>query len=104
MGPQHLHGFSQSKGWVQVPVPSKNCWEQYDSILEHLRNSISGTDFVVLFAGSMTSNVLIDDMFAIGPANTYIDVGSVFDPYAGVQSRAYHRELASDPLKGIELR
>lgn len=102
VGPQHLYEFSEAKGWAHISVPSKNCWEQYDSILERLQEEVSGAGLVVLFAASMMSNVLIDDMYASWPANTYLDVGSVLDPYAGVCSRAYHKELNSDPLRGID--
>lgn len=96
VGPEHLHAFSKSKGWSHQRVPAKDCWAEYTEILHHLENSISDSGDVVLFCASMMSNVLIDDLFRLAPENTYIDAGSVFDPYTGVISRAYHKELDSD--------
>jgi hypothetical protein len=46
---------------------------------------------VVLLAASMMSEVLIDD-FA-DHHHTFIDIGSVLDPYCGIKSRRYHHKL-----------
>jgi len=93
VGPQHLRGFSESKGWRYQPVPGHDCWTAYEETLERLKSSTPGSGGVVLLCASMMSNVLLDDLFTLNPANTYIDTGSLFDPYAGVISRPYHEEL-----------
>jgi hypothetical protein len=93
VGPEHLRKLSESKGWEHVLVSPQNCWTEYNEITRLLRDAVSGSGDVVLFCASMMSNVLIDDLYNENPANTYIDVGSVFDPLVGVNSRHYHSEL-----------
>jgi len=44
----------------------------------------------------MMSEVLIDQLSY--SENTFIDCGSVFDPYVGVKSRRYHHKLANANL------
>jgi hypothetical protein len=43
----------------------------------------------------MMSNVLIDDLHPIAEVVgvTLLDMGSIFDPYVGVNSRSYHNKL-----------
>jgi len=44
---------------------------------------------VYLFAASMAANVMIHNLFEeLGESNSLIDVGSLFDIYAGVKSRS----------------
>jgi len=93
VGAEHLRGFSESKGWRYQPVPAHDCWTAYEETLEGLKSSIPSSGGVLLFCASMMSNVLLDDLYTLNPANTYIDTGSLFDPYAGVISRLYHEEL-----------
>lgn len=93
VGPEHLRGFTESKGWGFQPVPAQDCWTAYEETLERLKSTIPGPGGVVLLCASMMSNVLLDDLFELDPTITYIDTGSLFDPYAGVISRPYHEEL-----------
>lgn len=86
VGANHLKGF---KGWKHIEIPTKNCWLSYDKTLIELEETIKEDD-VVLFCASMMSNVLIDEL---NGRATLIDMGSVFDPYAGVNSRTYHKTL-----------
>lgn len=95
VGPEHLRPLSRQMGWTHHAIPAENCWQRYGEVGESLRLATSGSSgVVVLFCASMMSNVLIDDLHRLNPANTYIDVGSVFDPYVGVNSRDYHDDLA----------
>jgi len=75
-----------------VSIPDKNCWLSYPSVRERLlRNIIPHT--VILYCASMMSNVLIDDLYGM-EYTTQIDCGSVFDPYAGRNSRSYMKKLS----------
>jgi hypothetical protein len=102
VGPGHLHELSEAREWTHHTVPSRKCWTQYSEIRELLKGSIPAADGVVLFCASMMSNVLIDDLYRFNSANTYIDAGSVFDPYAGIDSRAYQRGLGQEATRQIE--
>lgn len=90
VGPAHLSSFwSQC---VHIVIPSTNCWMEYESVRQQIEFHIDGVNnAVVLLAASMMSEVLIDD-FA-DHHHTFIDIGSVLDPYVGVKSRRYHHKL-----------
>jgi hypothetical protein len=89
VGPSHLSQFFNA---VHIVIPEKNCWREYENVRQQIQFHIDGVrGAVVLLAASMMSEVLIDD-FSEEP-HTFIDVGSVFDPYCGVKSRKYHHKL-----------
>jgi hypothetical protein len=98
--PHHLP-MAEERRWRFVEVPYGDCWPQYESILARLDSLAADDDTVFLLCASMTANVLLDDLHTRNPRNTYIDLGSVFDPHVGVKSRDYHHQLDPDPLKGI---
>lgn len=90
VGPAHLASIFES--CVHVVTPSVNCWLEYKAIRQQIEFHIEGVNnAVVLLAASMMSEVIIST-FEDHP-HTFIDVGSVFDPYAGVNSRKYHYKL-----------
>lgn len=103
VGAPHHHQLADERSWKFVEVAYGDCWPQYESLRNSLEPHAAADDIVFLFCASMTANVLIDDLYALNPRNTYIDVGSVFDPYVGVTSRTYHKELSSNPLRGIDV-
>ena len=76
-----------------IVISERNCWLEYKDILKRLRATIT-KDVVILYAASMGSEVLIDDIYnEYGDTVTQIDVGSAFDPYSGIKSRSYHHKL-----------
>lgn len=90
VGPVHLAGFFVN--CVHIVVPNQNCWLEYENVRQQIEFHVDGVNnAVVLLAASMMSEVLIDD-FA-DHHHTFIDIGSVLDPYCGVKSRRYHHKL-----------
>lgn len=90
VGPLHLSRFFAN--CVHILIPSVNCWTEYEKTRQQIEFHCDGVDnAVVLLAASMMSEVLIDD-FADHP-HTFIDIGSVLDPYCNVFSRTYHYKL-----------
>lgn len=76
-----------------VGIPDKNCWLAKDTIMRHIEKSISYVD-IVLFSAGMPSNVMIHELYRVyGKNKTLLDMGSVFDPYAGRTTRSYHKKL-----------
>lgn len=73
-----------------VDIPLKDCWMSYHKTLIELRSN-TYLDSVILYAASMMTNVLIDDLYDIDL--TQIDCGSVFDPYVNRHTRTYHKNL-----------
>lgn len=64
----------------------------------HLLHEISGfinkndiKDYIFLFFSGPLSNVMSHQLYKMNPNNTYIDMGSVFDPiFYGKKTRLYH--------------
>jgi hypothetical protein len=90
VGPSHLRKVSP----YFIEVPPVNCWTHFwqtvDNIMHELIYSKKGMACVSLCA-SMMSEVIIHEFRHSG--HTFIDLGSVLDPYAGVKSRRYHHKL-----------
>lgn len=90
VGPIHLDAFFAN--CVHIAIPSVNCWLEYEKIRQQIEFHVDGVNnAVVLLAASMMSEVLIDDFADYH--HTFIDIGSVLDPYVGVKSRRYHYKL-----------
>jgi len=101
VGPPHLHSFAVEKAWLFAEVAYGDCWPQYEALKRLLAPWARVDGVIFLFCASMTSNVLIDDLHKANPRNTYIDVGSVFDPFVGIASRVYH-DAIRDALPMVE--
>lgn len=71
-------------------INKENCWLNYIDDSELLKY----TEFdIYLFCAGMMSNVIIDDLYNHNPDKIYLDCGSVFDPYVGLNTRGYHKEI-----------
>jgi hypothetical protein len=90
VGPPHLTNFFPQ--CVNLLIPSINCWLEYENIRQQIEFHTDGVNnAVVLLAASMMSEVLINDFADYH--HTFIDIGSVLDPYCNVRSRRYHHKL-----------
>lgn len=76
-----------------IEIPYSNVWKYKEKLLELLKSSIDENHKIYLFSAGMATNVFIHEMWSINKENTYIDVGSVFDPYVGRKTRSYHHNL-----------
>lgn len=90
VGPAHLADFFRE--CVHIVIPNQNCWTEYEAVRQQIEFHVEGiNNAVVVLCASMMSEVLID-WFA-DHHHTFIDAGSVFDPYCRVISRKYHHKL-----------
>jgi len=77
-----------------IEIPTSNVWQKYDNVLGQIKNIISeDVHKTFLFSAGMATEVFIDDLWTYNQKNTYVDVGSVFDPYVGKTTRSYHKRL-----------
>ena len=97
-----------------IPIPM-NAWRHYHTILDQCLSYIrehKPEGFCFIFAAGPVTNILIHQLHALSPHNTYIDVGSTFDKAMGLTlvDRCYHspfnwKSLAScywsSPVKGM---
>ena len=94
VGPGYLYRIAKTPSRF-YEIESKNCWKHRALILADLSNILDNkTDIVVLISAGMAANYLVDELHKIyGNQHTFIDAGSVFDPYCGVNSRKYHSQI-----------
>lgn len=78
---------------THIETPYKNSWLVKETILEKIRNTFDKNHKIYLFSCGMLTNYFIDVLWKENNKNTYIDVGSVFDPYVGRKTRSYHKKL-----------
>tara|TARA_R110002153_G_scaffold20161_6_gene68587 strand:+ start:5141 stop:5767 length:627 start_codon:yes stop_codon:yes gene_type:complete len=77
-----------------IEIPPNNVWTQRNDLLEKINKTIDKDKHkVYLFSAGMATNVFIDKLWKLNKTQTYIDVGSVFDPYVGKHTRSYHKTL-----------
>jgi len=76
-------------------IPPKNCWLNYEDTRGACCSWANSGRKIFLFAASMASNVLIDDLHNMYDGKlTLIDVGSALDPYCSdVPIRKYHQQI-----------
>ena len=91
IGPPHLKDLKVFP-FQFLPIPAKNCWLSYPSMLRAAQTWQCPLSVVLVCAG-MPAKCLIHDLWKHNPQGTYIDCGSLLDPFAGVLSRTYHRKL-----------
>lgn len=101
VGPGYLEKFKPKDFFIQVP--DKNCWLEKDRIVKEVEEVLEDAynNMVVLFAASMAANVMVDELYKkYGNRHTFIDVGSVLDPYVGVVTRGYHNQIIKNLRNG----
>ena len=84
-----------------VEIPPNNVWKIYDKTLEQIKESISSDHKIFLLSAGMCANVFVHDLWNYNNKNTYIDVGSALDPYAGIHSRGYMKKLDQSYISDI---
>ena len=80
---------------VHIEVPQINCWLERKRIMELcVHNAASKRPSVFIFCSGMPANVWIHRLWEdFGDKHTFLDCGSVFDPYVGKKTRKYHYDL-----------
>ena len=77
-----------------IEIPSNNVWKQKDELLEVIKGTLDiNRAKVYCFSAGMATNVFIHELWQYNNKQTYLDVGSVFDPYVGKHTRTYHKHL-----------
>ena len=99
VGNKHLKNMSFINNFLTIP--EKNVWKFKDTVMKHIKeNIVDNESKVFLFSAGMASNVFIHDLWNYNKNNTYIDVGSVFDPYVGRFTRQYHKKVYERHIRG----
>lgn len=84
-----------------IEIPYTDVWLDYDEVLEKIKDKMDDKKHkTFLFAAGMCSEVFIHDLWKFNNKNTYIDIGSAFDPYVGRNTRRYHNYLKLEKQDG----
>jgi hypothetical protein len=82
-----------------IAIPKKNAWLKYSDIQLKLKKlAEKDKQTIFLFSCGMLKVPLLEYLNRRFPSHTYIDAGSVFDPYVGVNSRSYHSKVDSTKI------
>ena len=83
-----------------LSIPQKNVWKFKDRVMELIKDNVTKDHKIFLFSAGMAANVFIHELWEYDKNNTYIDVGSVFDPYVDKFTRGYHKKVFDRNIKG----
>jgi len=79
VGPAYLSSISFIKYKNFIEIPLRNCYLEKNNILKMIEK-INPINSVLLFSASMSTNVIIDELYEqYGRNNFMLDIGSLFD-------------------------
>ena len=97
VGGPHLKPMAKKLGARFVEIPAHNCWEAYGDTLGVLKGVNCD---VVLFSAAMMSEVLIPELW--DGATTLIDVGALWDPCVGKETRSWHLRARRNMMDNLK--
>jgi hypothetical protein len=99
VGPEHLCRLNRFVTYREfVSVPGRDCFLTLDRIQDQVRQACArvGRPAAICVSAGMAANLIVHNLYpTIGQNSFLIDFGSLWDPYCGVCSRAYHVSLAN---------
>jgi hypothetical protein len=92
IGGEHLERLEHVDGMTNmnlITVHDRKAWDDYDNIKEQIIEYINKGYKLFCFSMGYPGKIMIDELFPkYGDTCTFIDFGSVFDPFCGLLSRA----------------
>lgn len=92
IGGGHLWPLAKEQGWSHFIVPKRDA---FDFLRKNSYSKFNGIQIYLYSCGLAAELEILRDTFVY---TTHIDIGSAFDPYVGVNSRSYHRNLKLDKI------
>lgn len=93
VGGEHLRNLPVIKPVVHIQTPPRDAFAQLDRLKADVLKRAERAD-VILFAAGPTAKILIHALHPqLGETHSLIDIGSLFDLYAGLNSRRYARAM-----------
>lgn len=93
LGPEHCQKMKKMFDFTHIKTPNK-IWNHYENIKSTLFNNLQKSENnIILYSCSFVAKVLIDEVYKQFPNNIQLDLGAVFEPYCGVDSRPWHKYI-----------
>ena len=102
IGPYYLRDIKIKFDYKKfIEISEVDCWNDSDRIVNECAGILVGNpNMILLFSGSMAANVWIDRLYKhFGQYHSFIDCGSVWDPYIGQDKRSYHKQILAREAK-----
>lgn len=92
VGPKRMESLPFTSNFV--PIPKTDTYYEKQRIINQVADILEESDqAIVSVSAGWTANLLISELYpAFGNRHTFIDFGSVWDPYVGVYSRGYMKK------------
>lgn len=99
VGPKHLRKLNRMLNYTAfVEVPPHTCWEARDDIISSIKRESqrrpSDTVVFLLAGGIAARTILFKTFLQLGQKDSFIDVGSSLDGFAGMASRDYNKNMS----------
>jgi len=83
----------------RIEIPAKACYDAKQEIKKAIFQHYQDGARVFSVSASMAAKPIIHELHNVLPGATFLDMGAVWDPYCGVNSRRYHQKLTPEILK-----
>lgn len=93
VGGAHLRKLPVLKPVVHIQVPARDAFSHLERMEGEVLKRAARADVILLAAGPAAKVMLHTLHKTLGKTHTLLDVGSLFDLYAGVDSRRYARKM-----------
>jgi hypothetical protein len=92
IGPEYLKKLTLSSSQLFLEIPRKNCWLAFQKTKENALKILSSFESgVVIIIFSLGANVLAFELYQGTNRKFFVlNVGAIFDPFAGEKTRPYH--------------
>lgn len=91
IAPDYMSTMSDFFEFTHVIIPEKDCYHQNSAIIEAILEQKQAD--VYLYCSGMAANIQIDRCFKALPEAIHLDIGAVFDPFCGKNTRVYHSKV-----------
>lgn len=80
-----------------VELPDKNCYLAKNKVMDEILaicKKYEGKSLVFSICAGPLANILVDTLYnVLGKKHSFLDLGSLWDPYVGYETRKYQRPL-----------
>ncbi len=104
VGPDRLLKVSNMIDCHHIGVRDTDAWRHVWSTVGLIEGLVRDEQRVVLFSAGFATNLMIYDLFDRCPNATMLDMGAIFDPYSGHNSRKGYRKESFKASKALHLR